>query len=130
MLASGDHIPLGVLVHGFSGGQRSFLAEIDKRRLAVMRAQKKESAAAQVARDGMHDGQRKPGGHGCVHGVAAFTKDVEARIRREVMHAHHHAVRCPNRLFAAIGQHVLFAFLRRNAGGQETAGRKNGSQNG
>jgi hypothetical protein len=72
-----------VLVHGFRGGQRSLLAEVDEGGVAVVGAQQQKSSAAQVSGCGMYYRQRKSCGHGRIHGVAAlaqhFTPASEAR---------------------------------------------------
>ena len=51
-----------------------------------------EAAAAEVARDGMDDGEREAGGDGCVHRVAALLQDGDAGVGGIVMHADDHGV--------------------------------------
>ncbi len=59
-----------------------------------------ESASAKIARGGMDDGQREACSHCGIHGVAAFLKDLDAGIGREVVNADHHCVLGANRLLA------------------------------
>ena len=71
-LSSWNDVAVGVLIHRLRCGQRSFFAEVDEGRLAVMGAQQQESATAKISGDGMHDGKRESGGHGSVDGIASL----------------------------------------------------------
>ena len=66
----------------FCGGQRSFFAEVDEGGVAVVGAQQQEAAAAEVAGDGMHDGEGEAGGDGGVDGVAAFAAESAVQHQR------------------------------------------------
>ena len=92
-----------------------------------MHAQQKEAAAAQIAGEGMDDGEGKAGGHGRIHGVAAFAQDLHAGVGGKVVHADHHAVARANGLLAAPGQHV---FLRRLGRGGDGRAENNGGKSG
>ena len=109
----GNDIAFGVLVHGFGGGQGRLFAVIDKRRPAVVHAQEQESAAAQVAGEGMDNGEGKAGGHSRIHRIAAFFQDFKAGVGGKVVNADHHAVARTDGLLAAPGQDVLLRGLGR-----------------
>jgi hypothetical protein len=79
----------------------------------------------------MHDGERKSGGDSRIDSVAAVAKDLEAGIRREMVHADDQAVACAYGLFSAPCEDVTCALLggcdlrmkkeqRSGAGDQET----------
>ena len=51
-----------------------------------------ESAAADVAGDGMDDGEREAGGDSCIHCVAAPFQDGDACVGGFVVHADDHGV--------------------------------------
>ena len=102
----GNHLAMRVLVHGFRCGQRSLLAEVDEGGVAVVGAQQQKSSAAQVSGCGMYYRQRKSCGHGRIHRVAALAQHFHARVRGQMVHAHHHPVDCSSGLFVAVGNHV------------------------
>ena len=62
----------------------AFSRIVDEGGSAIVHAQQQESAAAQIAGDGMHHGEREAGGHGRIDGVAAFLEDFEACVGGEV----------------------------------------------
>ena len=77
--ALADGIAVGIEVHVLCGAAGGVLAVVDGRDRAVGHADHHEAAPADVAGPGVHDGQGKAGGHGRVHGVAAFLEHLDAR---------------------------------------------------
>ena len=102
--------------------QRGFFAEVDEGGVAVVGAEQQEAAAAEVAGDGMDDGQGKAGGHGGIDRVAAGAEDIEAGVGGQVMDGDDHAVRGADRLLGKIGKRVLRALLSGGEGGEGERG--------
>jgi hypothetical protein len=69
-------------------------------------AEEKEAAAAEIAGERMHDGEREAGGYGGVDGVAARLEDLEAGIGGDMVNADDHTVFGASGLFAAVGDGV------------------------
>jgi hypothetical protein len=67
-------------------------------RLAVGHADEHESAAPEIARLRMNDGERKAGSHGRVHGIAARLHHLYSSPGSELMHAGHHRSRRVHRM--------------------------------
>src|SRR5207344_500979 len=71
-----DHVSLSIEIHVTAGGFGGFFAEVEEVQLAVGFAQQHKSAAADVSCRRMDYRERKTGGYGCIHGVAALAQDV------------------------------------------------------
>ncbi len=91
-------VALCVEVHVVGRRFRRGLAEVDERVPAVGQVDGHVAAAAEVAGEGMCDGQRETDRHGCVHGVTARLQDLEAGIGAVFFHGDDHAVPGMNRL--------------------------------
>jgi hypothetical protein len=79
--------------------------------VAVVGAKKQEATTAQVAGNGMNDGQSKTGGHGCVDSIAARAKDFNTGVGGQMVNTDHHAVLGSDGLLVKIRDHVLRALL-------------------
>ena len=126
----GDHVALGVLVHGFGGIERGLLAEVDEGGLAVMGAEEEKAAAAQVAGRRMHHCQGKAGGHGGVHGVAALAQEFKAGVGGEVVDADHHSMPRALGLLGKVGSGVGNPVHRALLGDGWSGGRERGADQG
>ena len=71
---------------------RSALAKINERRAAIGEAGQHESAAAQISREGMGDGEREAHGDCGVYRVASRFEDRNACIGREGFFRYDHGV--------------------------------------
>lgn len=87
-----DYVALGVQVHIGGGGRGSFLAVVDEVGLAVGHADEHESAAAEVARLRMNDGEREADGHCGVHRVTSRLHDLDTCLRSQPMNTGHHGM--------------------------------------
>ena len=83
---------MGVEIHVFGGGGRSFFAEVDEVGFACGSAQQKESTSAKVAGLRMDDGEGESGGDGGVHGIATGLHDFDSGARGQFVDAGHHGV--------------------------------------
>src|ERR1700756_1994578 len=66
-----DHVALSIEVHVTGRGGGSLFTIIDKVRLAVGHTDQHESAAPDIARRRMYDGEGKPGSYGSVDSIPA-----------------------------------------------------------
>ena len=68
------------------------LAIVDKNLLIGLgEMNQHEAATANVACSGKRNSQRKPCRHGCINGIAALLKHVEANLAGQLLRAYHHA---------------------------------------
>ena len=89
----GDDVAGGVEVHVGGRGERGLLAVVDEDVFAGVLVDEHESAAAEVAGEGVDDGEREADGDGGVDGIAAGLQDSDAGVGGEVMHGDDHGVR-------------------------------------
>ncbi len=92
-----SRIPVGADVHIAACLTRSRFAEIEEVRRAVRLANQHEAAAAQIARDGMRDGERKAHGDSGIDGISALLQNCKTDIGGNGFLRDHHAVLCPHR---------------------------------
>ena len=90
----GDDVALRVKVHVARGGARCLLAIVDEEIAfgALRKMHEHESAAADISRDRVHDGEREAGGDRRIDRIAALLQDGDAGVRGVVMHTDHHGV--------------------------------------
>ncbi len=98
LAAVGHEVAVGVEKHVARGRCRGGLAVVERGRGAVGLADDHEAAAADVARDGEDDGEREPGRHRRIDGVAARAQHLDARLRRLDVRRDDHPVARPLRL--------------------------------
>ena len=84
---------MGIEVHVSGRGCRSLFAIVDEAGGAVGHADEHESAATEIARLRMNDGERKACSHGRVHGIAARLHHLHPSPGSELMDAGHHRTR-------------------------------------
>jgi hypothetical protein len=89
---AGDHIALGVEIHGGGGGLGSALAEVEEVGCAGVVAEEHEASAAEIAGLRQDDGEGEADRDGGVDGVASLLEDLEARVGGAVMDGDHHGV--------------------------------------
>ena len=89
---AGQDIAVGPDIHIARGGGGCTLAVVEGDGAAVGEADEHETAAADIASEGMHDGECEAGGDGGVDGVAAALEHFEAGERGEFVHGGDHAV--------------------------------------
>jgi hypothetical protein len=87
----GDHVALRVEEHVRRRGERCDLAKIDEGLSAVRELHRHETAAAEIARGGVHHRERIANGDGGVDRVAAAREHVDADVRRVVLGGDDHA---------------------------------------
>ena len=88
-----DDVAFGVEIHvaGSRGG--GLLAVVKEVGFAVLVADEHEAASAEVAGEGVDDGEGEVHGDGGVDGVAALLEDLDASVSRVVLDGDDHGVR-------------------------------------
>ena len=69
-----------------------FFAEVEEGLAPVRQLNRHETAAAQVARRGIHHRQRIPHRNGGIDGVAAVLEHIDADMAGQMLGGDHHAV--------------------------------------
>ena len=77
---TGDDVAVGVEVHVAGGAAGGLLAVVEEVGFAGFIPDEHKSASAEVAGQGVDDGEGKTDGHGGVDGVAALLEDGEAGV--------------------------------------------------
>ena len=89
---SGNYVAFGVEVHVAAGGCWGFFAVVEKVGLAVFVADEHETAATDVSRCRVDDGQCEAHGYGSVDCVATLFQDCYTSVGGVVMDADDHGV--------------------------------------